>query len=238
MSNKLISAIRRKDILLFILSVCLFTLHPQLDIAFSQLFYDPVNEVFFLKDHPFIQATYYLFARPHLIILPLLIFMAIYCYKKYRQDRHKRYIYSFLLASLLLGPGLIVNEVIKNNSIGRARPVQVNEFGGQGQFTPAFFYSGQCQTNCSFVSGHAAVGFYFIGLGFLLRRRDAFYWGLAIGILISFTRIAKGGHFLSDTVFAFWTVYFTNLFLAQLFGFKCPMLAPEARRSVAPAATA
>ncbi|MER2490990.1 phosphatase PAP2 family protein [Catenovulum sediminis] len=220
--KKLNKILLRKDMLLCFLMVLLFVRFPSIDIQVSSWFYDSQKEIFHLADHPFVQFIYNLFAKPHIIILPVLIFAAVYCFNKYKQDYHKKYVCSFLLASLLIGPGLIVNELIKNNSIGRARPAQVQEFGGQNTFTAAFVYSGQCQTNCSFVSGHAAIGFYFIGLAWLLRRREAFYWGLAIGIMVSFTRIAKGGHFLSDTVFAFWVVYFTNLTLAYWFKLEFP----------------
>ena len=54
------------------------------------------------------------------------------------------------LAALLLGPGWVVNEALKNHW-GRARPEQVSDFGGAQRFTPALQPADQCVKNCSFV---------------------------------------------------------------------------------------
>jgi lipid A 4'-phosphatase len=109
----------------------------------------------------------------------------------------------YLLLALALGPGLFVNEVMKDNW-GRARPRDVVEFGGNKQFTRAFVISNQCESNCSFVSGEAAIGFY--GLTFLFvarRRRKMIVLGsLLLGSLIGFVRMSLGAHFLSDIVFS------------------------------------
>ena len=85
---------------------------------------------------------------------------------------------------------------------GRARPRDIIEFNGDQQFTRAFEISDQCHKNCSFVSGHAGIGFFFLTFGFIMRKKWAFIPGLALGILLSYTRIAQGGHFLSDVVIA------------------------------------
>lgn len=221
-SNRL-SWLKRIDLWLFITCVALFTLIPQIDLSVSAWFYDAASKDFPLSHNGILRTIYLLFLRipiPLLIILPI---MSIYAWRRYKTDFFRRRIALFLLLSLLLGPGLVVNTVLKNHSIGRARPHQVEEFGGSSHFTPAFVYSGECQRNCSFVSGHAAIGFYFIGLGWLLRSPAGFWAGMLIGTLISLTRIAQGGHFFSDTVFAFWAVYFVNLILARWFQLPYPL---------------
>lgn len=231
-NNLLKDYILRWDVALFIVTVVIFTfIAPEFDITVSAIFYDANQGGFYWNENPIIQAIYIGFAKPHFVILPLLIILAVVGYKKYKQaDRntdykshHKKWIYSFLLASLILGPGLIVNEILKNNSVGRVRPVNIEQFNGEQTYTPAFFYSGQCEKNCSFVSGHASMGFYFIGLGWLFRSRRAFQIGLAIGVAVGFTRIVQGGHFLSDTLLAFWVVYFTNLALGKAFKLENPL---------------
>ncbi|MCU4676679.1 phosphatase PAP2 family protein [Catenovulum sp. 2E275] len=231
-NNFLKQSLLRVDVALLILSVIFFTLiAPRIDISVAGLFYDAQQGGFYLNNNPLIRAIYNAFAKPHFVILPALIVLAITFYRKYKtadreqdyKNYHKKWIYSFLLASLLIGPGLLVNEVLKNNSIGRARPVEIQEFNGPDTYTAAFEYSGQCDRNCSFVSGHASMGFYFIALGWLLRSRRAFYIGLGIGIIVGLTRIVQGGHFLSDTIFAFWVVYFTNLALGKAFKLENPL---------------
>lgn len=111
---------------------------------------------------------------------------------------------AFLLTSLALGPGLLVNWLLKEHW-GRARPSQIVEFGGQAHYTPPVMMADQCVSNCSFSSGHGALGFWVIAFALLTPPRwrpYALAAALAFGLLVGFTRIAQGGHFLSDTVFS------------------------------------
>lgn len=114
---------------------------------------------------------------------------------------------------LLLGVGAVVHGVFKEQW-GRARPVHVTEFGGNRTFTPAWVMSPACETNCSFVSGHAATGFVWMAVGLMgapaVRRR---WWrvGMLAGAGVGLVRIMQGGHFLSDVVFAGLAVWGTAL---------------------------
>lgn len=121
----------------------------------------------------------------------------------------------FVLLALLLGPGLVVNTVLKDQW-GRARPAQVAEFGGQAQFTPAWVVSDQCPRNCSFVCGDASVGFGLVALAFVSTRpRRWLAAGIVAGAALGWMRMAQGGHFLSDVVFAFFAVWFTAWALSR-----------------------
>ena len=212
----------RKDFGLFILSILIFTIFPGIDLWVSSLFY---QSGFTYKSTAVATLIYELFANMHFVLFPLLIVLSIFTYRKYRNSdlTFKQNIYLFLTLSLFFGPGLLVNIILKDNSIGRARPSQITEFGGSSDFTRAFEYSGACDSNCSFVSGHASMGFFFIGLGWLMQSKRWFYIGLAIGVVVALTRIVQGGHFLSDTVFALWAVYWVNLGLGKLLKIKSPI---------------
>ncbi len=108
----------------------------------------------------------------------------------------------YLVVSLIVGPGLIVNTLLKDHW-GRARPVSVQQFGGAAHFTPPLVVSDQCLSNCSFPSGHAALGFWLVSFALLAPlpwRGRAVAASLAFGSLIGVTRIAQGGHFLSDVI--------------------------------------
>ncbi len=122
----------------------------------------------------------------------------------------------FLLLALAVGPGLIVNSVFKDHW-GRARPAQVVEFGGTQKFTPSFVPSDQCDRNCSFPAGDPAMGFYLVSIGFLVpvatRRRQAIAGALVLGAFLGLTRMAQGGHFLSDVVASGFFVYATSWLL-------------------------
>ena len=104
----------------------------------------------------------------------------------------------------ILGSGLLVNAGLKEYW-GRARPVQVSEFGGRQHFSPPLQPTNQCEHNCSFVSGHATSGYILMAVGLMgsvATRRRWLLIGLAWGAVVSLARIAEGGHFLSDTLFA------------------------------------
>lgn len=111
--------------------------------------------------------------------------------------------YAYVILSLAIGAGLIVNEGYKSFS-GRARPKDVVEFGGPLAFSPAFVSGDQCRQNCSFVSGDAAMGFGFLAFALVAgrRRRWAIPLALSFGTLWALQRIVQGKHFLSDVVVA------------------------------------
>ena len=125
----------------------------------------------------------------------------------------------FLLFTLGIGPGLLVNTILKDHC-GRARPFQVSEFGGNRRFTPAFVISDQCNTNCSFVSGDASLGYFGLAFIFVTRKRKILVASAAVlaGTLIGLVRMAQGAHFLSDVIFSGiftfltgWLLYFLLL---------------------------
>lgn len=110
----------------------------------------------------------------------------------------------FVIAALIVGPGVVANLVLKDN-LGRARPRDVIEFGGARAFTPPLVPSGECTRNCSFVSGEASSLYAaFFALAFVLPqyRRALLVSGLAAGTLAGSIRIVQGAHFLSDVIFA------------------------------------
>ncbi len=82
----------------------------------------------------------------------------------------KKVVYLFLV--LIIGAGLIVNVMFKDN-FGRARPRDIVEFGGSAQFTPAFVVSSACDRNCSFSSGDSAGAFFSLAFILAFRRKRA-----------------------------------------------------------------
>jgi lipid A 4'-phosphatase len=109
---------------------------------------------------------------------------------------------SFIISSFILGPGLIINGVLKEY-YGRARPLQIEQFGGHAHFTSALTIADQCYHNCSFTSGDPSVGFAMIAFALVLPKQAKRITGLALsmGLALGLMRIAQGGHFLSDVLF-------------------------------------
>lgn len=125
---------------------------------------------------------------------------------------------AYLVTTLLIGPGLIVESFLKVFH-GRARPRDVVPFGGDDPFTPALWISDACVRNCSFVSGHAALAFWVTAFAFLLpvgQRSPLIAAGVGIGLLMGIARMAEGAHFLSDIIFAGIIVVAVNIVLARL----------------------
>jgi lipid A 4'-phosphatase len=197
----------------------LFSLFPDVDLWASGLFYR-AGTGFFLGSWWPVRAIYV--AVPHLteaivVGVPALFLAGLLLRGRcWRIDARAAV---FLLLALALGPGLLVNTALKDHW-GRARPSQVTEYGGTRHFTPALLPSDQCQRNCSFPAGHPAIGFSLVSFAFLLRaprgRRLAVGAAMAAGALIGVARMAQGGHFLSDVVFAGFLVLATSWLLYQL----------------------
>jgi lipid A 4'-phosphatase len=110
----------------------------------------------------------------------------------------------YLVMCLGVGPGLVTNTLLKDQW-GRARPAQIVEFGGSKAFTPALQPADQCARNCSFVSGEASSMFAVFYAAALIVPHwsvPAMIAGTIVGLAAGLVRVAQGGHFLSDVMFA------------------------------------
>lgn len=208
------AAIRIWPWALFVGLALLFRFVPELDLWFSGLFFDPAQG-FFLKNTLPVQASYVFFRYLPYAVIPAFLWLLFASWRwGGAGERPLRRSILFLLVVLLLGPGLLVHQGLKDNS-GRARPAQTEPFGGERRFTPAFVFADQCQRNCAFVSGHAAMGFFFLALAWVFQDRRWLLYGGVIGALVGLGRIMQGSHFLSDIVFSFVAVLLTAWLCAR-----------------------
>ncbi len=209
----------------FAASASLLMVFPQIDLSISRLFFD---RGFPFADHWWNQLMHA--SMGYVLCLSLTTVVTVYvCNKLWKRNvwqlDGKKIAYLFLV--LLLGAGLIVNLVLKDN-FGRARPRNVVEFGGTRLYTAPFIVSDECGKNCSFSSGEAAGGFFFLALARALsRRRAVLAAAFGFGAMASLCRIASGAHFFSDTVASF----FVMLIVADVLYYY--LLSPE-RERVAP----
>jgi lipid A 4'-phosphatase len=144
----------------------------------------------------------------------------------------------FLVACLAAGPGVVANLVFKDHW-GRARPKQIVEFGGSKAFTPPLLIASQCKRNCSFISGEAAstyVTLYAAAAVVPQWSGALIVAGTVGGLATGLVRMAEGGHFLSDVVFAgvFMALTVLALRLLILRGGLSPGSRPEAPAREAP----
>ena len=105
----------------------------------------------------------------------------------------------FVILSVVLGAGLVVNAVFKDHW-DRPRPRDVIELGGTLHYAPAPLRG---EGGKSFPCGHCSVGFLYALGAWLWRRRLG--WaiasaaaGLSLGTAMGVGRVAAGGHFPSD----------------------------------------
>lgn len=147
----------------------------------------------------------------------LLIFIVGFFKQTLRSYRKQT---AFLVLMIALGPGLIINAILKDN-MGRARPADIIEFAGTHQYSEAWQY-GVSPGQKSFPSGHASIAFYMMAPWFILRRKykkTALIFlgsGLFYGGLVGFSRMAQGGHYLSDVLWAGCLVYLCGVVLSWI----------------------
>ncbi len=197
-----------------LLFAALFLAFPGLDLITSRWLYTPARG--FVLDGNLLTD----FVHEHLGWVALAAAVSIWLANRTTNGAmttaHWRKQAAYILLVLIIGPGLLVNVVFKDHW-GRARPVQVENFGGHALFSPAWIPSRQCGTNCSFVCGDSSVGFSLLALAFLSRRpRRWFLAAIGVGTALGLMRMAQGGHFFSDVVFSFFAVYFAAWLLHRL----------------------
>jgi len=189
----------------------LLILFPEVDIYFSQLFFSEESGFIYQENFLVYQLYALLPLLTKLFTLVCLLYL-VYLIVKYRS--YKRILRSgvfFLVIAAAISPGLVVNEVFKEN-FGRARPRHIEEFNGKREFTGAFTMSDQCKRNCSFSSGHA-MGYFLTAIAYttnLLYFNRIYLIGIVFGSLVGLSRIVMGGHFLSDVLASAFVVLFLD----------------------------
>ena len=140
---------------LIALTLAVFALWPGVDLAVAHVFYDRGG----FTGHDGLER----FGRDFFRVAPFVVlaaYVALYALRRagvavFWAPTGLGVI--FLIATLAIGPGLIVNLGLKDHA-HRPRPVHVVEFGGRDEFRPWYRFDGACKANCSFVSGEAALG--------------------------------------------------------------------------------
>jgi lipid A 4'-phosphatase len=185
---------------LALVTLIVFGVWPGLDLAVARLFYGAGGFVG--------RGAFAGFARDVFRVTPFVILVldaALWAAR--RSGAHVRWAPSsramvFLIATMAVGPGLIVNLGLKDHW-HRPRPVQTQEFNGPDRFMPWYDDGGACELNCSFVSGEASTGFWTAAPASVLPapwRGPALVAAFVFGTAASLLRMAFGGHYLSDVL--------------------------------------
>lgn len=180
-----------------------FWFFPEIDLVLSGWFFSP-GDGFFLSSNSYLKwlrgSSRWVLAGVILIILVRILWDIITAAVTWSRVRRP----IWLLCGLALGPGLLVNSLLKEHW-GRPRPIQVDVFGGDAVYQLVWVISDQCHGNCSFVSGEASSSAWLVAAALVTPRPVRLVltaMTLIYAGLLSLNRIAFGGHFLSDVVLA------------------------------------
>lgn len=223
-------------IISLIICTVIFIVFPEIDIVTSSLFYNEADEErFFLRHNLIVKAIYVSVRIFTTIILGVCFFVTIYDFlikKGWRKllllpslaqyIRGKLSLNSraaiFLLIVIIATPGILVHNIMKP-AWQRARPVNIEEFGGDKQFTPIYKPFAR-QKGKSFPSGHASMGAAMIALAYVVskaHRRKVLLVTSIYAFLASMGRVVQGGHFLSDVSISFILTIITILLANKYF---------------------
>ena len=205
MNSKFIKKIFFYNTSIFIFFGLLFLFFPRLDIYFSSFFF--IENQFISEKYTSIKALR-VFLKNLMIFIPILSLIILFINFINKRQNIRKLINQrtkFALVGLVVGPilgcGIIANLYFKD-TWGRARPVHIEEFGGDKIFTPAFLKSDQCEKNCSWISGETSAAFSLTVGTILLKNPIFFLSNVFLGFFVFFCRLSMGGHFFSDNIFA------------------------------------
>lgn len=177
------------------------------DLRLAAWFYRPENltDVWPLQ-HLWLLKLLFDYAFPFTVFagsLALLVYLISHIHDGSRQFRRQAL---YILLVIALGPGVVVNLIVKDHW-GRPRPVHVQQFGGQFQYVPPAKIGGT--TDKSFVCGHCSVGYAFFVVYFLAQNHKLIFFLITITLawIMGFTRMTAGGHFVSDILWSGYLVF-------------------------------
>lgn len=213
-----------------------FSLWPSLDLSVTQAFY--AKPGFPIEARPGIETLRLALwnASTAMALLSLTLGILTAVFRRSIMGLGAQ-LWGFIFVMFLLGPGLLVNGLLKE-FWGRARPRNTVNFGGTAQFTPPYQITDQCASNCSFVSGEAA-GSTALAIALLLilamNRARLPNWGFRLGqgitiavpLFIFWQRVAVGRHFLSDVLMAGLFVALIAAVLARAMRLQVPAVAVQ-----------
>src|SRR5262249_54831861 len=115
-----------------------FAVFPDLDLAISRVFYDRARQDFSLRFHPTRvwlrgESMWVVTALVAPAVVALVVKVALPFTRMLMSARAA----VFLIATLILGPGLLVNVTLKDYW-PRSRPIDVPDFHGSERFVPGW----------------------------------------------------------------------------------------------------
>lgn len=180
----------------------LFYLFPQIDLAVAGLFHAP-GRSFPAAQIPLLQ-DFRTFGSNISLALPLLLLIGVVLKLSFpaKTSLVPPRMALFFISLYLLGPALLVNGILKPYW-GRPRPMNTEHFGGAWPFQGPWVIGPPGLGNHSFSSGEGAFIACLLPLVLFVPREWRWPVGTLLGIFVAavgLSRVAFGGHYLSDVV--------------------------------------
>jgi membrane-associated PAP2 superfamily phosphatase len=210
-----------------VIAGAVFGFYPGLDLLVARYFYsfeDAAHNMFAFRIYPPV-----MWARDiglwigTVLVMPAVIALVFKLILPRRKLLMSGRAIIFLVATMALAPGLLVNVLLKDHW-GRPRPIDVMQFGGSEHFVAWWDPRGDCAANCAFVSGDVAGAFWTVAPAALAPpqwRALAYGAALALGTGMAVIRIMAGAHFPSDVIFA-GVFTFLTIWLAYALIYRWP----------------
>jgi len=199
-----------RNALFFVLAIAVavgvvFGIYGNFDINLSSQFFDWQSMLFTTGAKPWEQHSR---DAARLIITAIAAVPAVAIVAKLVLPRRRMFVGGrtalFMLLTLAIGPGIVANLVLKDHW-HRARPIDVLNFGGNDRFTPWWDPRGTCPNNCSFIAGEPSGAFWTMAAAVVAPPQwqiAAYSAAVTFGVALGILRMAAGGHFFTDVVFA------------------------------------
>lgn len=196
------------------LSTCLVSLaitltfihYSELDLKFQSLFFNfETKEWLVSSNETFVKFIFYRFPKYCIVTYGICLIFWLTKLSIYKQNIQLQKKLFFLIITLILTP--LTVSIFKHYS-PIICPIHIIEFGGSKThispldlFKDGVFFGndGRC-----FPAGHASGGFSLIALYFVMKDKSSKFYALlgslALGCVMGLFQMAKGVHYLSDTI--------------------------------------
>jgi membrane-associated PAP2 superfamily phosphatase len=182
-----------------------FGIYGNFDINLSSQFFDWQSMLFTTGGQPWEQHSR---DAARLIIAATAAVPGVAVFAKLVLPRRRMFVGGrtalFMLLTLAIGPGIVANLVLKDHW-HRARPIDILYFGGNDRFMPWWDPRGTCPNNCSFIAGEPSGAFWTMAAAAVAPPQwqiAAYSAAVTFGVALGILRMAAGGHFFTDVVFA------------------------------------
>lgn len=202
-----------------------FAVFPGVDLAVSRLFFEAADCAGGAVCGSFANAAKVdfvwwrgvFYALPFVVLISILVINSILFIRHNIPFWRDAKVVGALIGTLIIGPGLIVNGVLKEYIL-RPRPRDIVPFGGDFPFLPVGQWHGICAGNCSFVSGEAALAPIMLLSVLLFAKswqRPAIIVLWPASVAMALLRVAVGAHYISDVVLGYGLTVLVFCILAQ-----------------------